>query len=105
MRHRYGRRVIRSLGERKLLGTIAFCLLATAVVSGVHASPSAAAVSSTMNGFVAQGDLEFGLAFADGTEVGGGDMPGPVIPAGTYQVSVDDTSPEGNFDLTGNGVS
>jgi hypothetical protein len=66
---------------------------------------SRAAVSQTMSGFVTEEDVQVGLSFADGTQVGTPQLPGPVIPPGTYQVSINDTSQVGDFDLAGPGVS
>jgi hypothetical protein len=71
---------------------------------GLVVPDSRAAVSQTMSGFVAEEDVPVGLTFADGSQVGAPALPGPVIPPGTYQVSITDSSQVGDFDLAGPGV-
>ena len=79
---------------------VAMGLALAAVATGSHA-----AVSTQMTGYVDEEDDAIGLSFADGTQVGSAQMPGPVIPPGTYQVSINDLSQVGDFDLAGSGVS
>jgi hypothetical protein len=86
-----------------LLLALVLASAASGLVTG--ASGARALVSTQMTAYVGVGDLIFGMTFADGTEVGQQNMPGPVIPPGTYQIAVDDSTPAANFDLSGNGVS
>ena len=80
-------------------------LLVMGLALAVVATGSHAAVSTQMTGYVDEEDDAIGLSFADGTPVGSAQMPGPVIPPGTYQVSINDLSQVGDFDLAGAGVS
>jgi hypothetical protein len=66
---------------------------------------SHAAVSPTMTGSIMDGDFLADLTFADGTEVGSTDFPYPVIPPGTYTVTINDAARTQSFDLSGIGVS
>lgn len=97
---------------RKALAILAaLTLLATGLVLGTLAPGSRAtsakdeAVSSQMTGFVDEEDDAIALTFADGTNVGSQQEPGPVIPPGSYQVSINDLSQVGNFDIAGNSVA
>lgn len=87
--------------KRLLLGLLLPVVL---LCSAVDAGASVAAVSPAMTGLIDE-DNTLDLTFADGTEVGGAQLPGPVIPAGTYQVVINDLSQVGDFDLAGPSVS
>ena len=87
----------------RALVVAAFLLLSWLAASAAAGSP--AVISQVMIASIADGDFGLGMTFTDGTPVGEEDLPGTVIPPGTYQVDVSDTTTQGNFDLQGNGVS
>src|SRR5579871_348905 len=88
--------------KRSAVALLAVTLLAAA--GFLAAAGTWAAVSPAMTGYVMDGDLQSGLAFADGTAVGSPDYPYPVVPPGTYQVTVDDTATMETFTISGIGV-
>ncbi len=91
------------MGLRRALVVAAFILGSCLAASAAAGSP--AVISQVLTASIADGDFGFAMTFADGTPVGEEDLPGTVIPPGTYQVDVSDTTTQGNFDLQGNGVS
>jgi hypothetical protein len=82
-----------------------WCLALAFALALVLQPVTSAAVSPTMSGFVDEEDGALSLTFADGTDVGGSQLPGPVVPPGSYAISVNDVSQVGNLDLAGPGVS
>ncbi len=96
----------RVLAAAATLTLLAAGIFLAAAAPGSRATVQAgAAVSSQMTGYVDEEDDAIALTFADGTNVGAQQEPGPVIPPGTYQVSINDLSQVGDFDIAGNGVS
>lgn len=87
-----------------IYGSIAALGLVAALALGSSVR-SRAAVSPGMTGYIMDGDLLSGLAFADGTEVGSTDFPYPVVPPGSYTITIDDTAASLGFTLSGIGVS
>jgi hypothetical protein len=82
--------------------------LVAAIVAAVWTVSAHAAVSQTLyGGFTADGVIE--LNFADGSQIGTPNAPGTSIPAGTYQLilnnnTADDVGVDHTFHLTGPGV-
>jgi hypothetical protein len=99
-----------TMGVRMRAGLLAPVLvLATVLVLQAGARSSHAAVSQTLYAnFDADGDIA--MTFADGTPIGAPSAPGTVIPAGTYQIvlnnnSLDDLGNPHQFHLFGPGVN
>jgi hypothetical protein len=90
---------IGAMGVVVLLAAVALICVGARTAAG-----SGSAISQVMTAMIADGDFGFNLTFADGSPVGEQDMPGAVIPSGSYLIDVSDTTTEGNFDLEGNGV-
>jgi len=82
---------------------VALGVIVCAAVGARAALSSHTAVSPTMHAFV-HDDESIGLRFDDGSDVGNQARNPPVIPPGTYTISVVDDSGAHNFHLTGPNV-